>query len=437
MTEQGAEKLEELLKNEVHDSVRLLHGPEEVQYNTSELVVLCLVRDGRPYVRAFVEHYLSLGAKHIFLLDNGSTDGTLEVASEYESVTMLQSTLPFKTYQATMKQYLVERFARGRWSLSVDIDELFDYPYSNVVSLNTFLNYLNERSYTAVVTQMLDMFPEEPLTDGADTARELDKERHRFYDITNVTVHDYSQYKRVGGPNNVLTNNEISVYRDGIKKTIFPNTKPILTKHALIFLDDTIQPMDGSAHKTSYARIADVSGVLFHYKFLENLYEFVRRAVRQQNYMKDSRKHKLWMETLSQNSSLQIKSATARELKSVNDLVYNQFLAVSRDYMALVDTEDRNQDLASKAEPGELIEAFFRVKAETRAQLRRTQQFESQIEDLQESLVRAKEKIRTSSTKAWKVEQQMQDLQASKRWRLLGKLARIRASVLGGESKNG
>ena len=29
-----------------------------------------------------------------------------------------------------MQQYLVARFGKGRWSLCVDIDELFDYPYS-------------------------------------------------------------------------------------------------------------------------------------------------------------------------------------------------------------------------------------------------------------------------------------------------------------------
>ena len=432
MAEQGIEKREKVQKSEVHESMLHLHGPKEIQYNLDELVVLCLVRDGRPYVRSFVKHYLSLGAKHIFLLDNGSTDGTVEVASEYENVTVFQSKLPFKYYQATMKQYLVERFARGRWSLSVDIDELFDYPYSDVVELRSFLNYLNERSYTAVVTQMLDMFPEEPLTDAMSTAEDLNEERHKFYDISNVSVHDYSQYKRVGGPNNVLANDEIAVYRDGIKKTIFPNTKPILTKHALIFLDDTIRPMDGSAHKTSNARIADISCVLLHYKFLENLYEFARQAVRQQNYMKDSRKHKLWMETLSREPTLQIKSETSRKLRSVNDLVHNQFLIVSRDYMRRVDEEDRNRGVASGSEPGKLIEALFEARTETRTQHRKTRQLELQIEQLQESLVRTREKARSSSAKARKLERQMDDLRTSKSWRLLDKLARMRVRVLGG-----
>ena len=440
MAEQGIEKPEKVQKSEVHESMLHLHGPKEVQYNLDELIVLCLVRDGRPYVRSFVEHYLSLGAKHIFLLDNGSTDGTVEVASEYENVTVFQSKLPFKYYQAIMKQYLVERFAQGRWSLSVDIDELFDYPYSDVVELTSFLNYLNERSYTAVVTQMLDMFPEEPLTDAVGTAEDLNKERHKFYDISNVSVHDYSQYKRVGGPNNVLANDEIAVYRDGIKKTIFPNTKPILTKHALIFLDDTIRPMDGSAHKTSNARIADISCVLLHYKFLENLYEFARQAVRQQNYMKDSRKHKLWMETLSREPTLQIKSETSRELRSVNDLVHNQFLIVSRDYMRRVDEEDRNRGVASKSEPGRLIEALFEARAEVGTRQREAdiaqQQLQKRIEKLEKGLSKQREEASKSVARAQELRRQvrnlrkqMQDIQNTRTWKLLDRFRRVSAMI--------
>lgn len=48
-----------------------------------------------------------------------------------------------------MKQYLIERFGRGWWTLSVDIDELFKYPCLDVVSLKALLRYLNENSYTA------------------------------------------------------------------------------------------------------------------------------------------------------------------------------------------------------------------------------------------------------------------------------------------------
>jgi cell division protein FtsB len=151
--------------------------------------------------------------------------------------------------------------------------------------------------------------------------------------------------------------------------------------------------------------------------------------------MKDSRKHKLWMETLSREPRLQIKSETSRELKSVNDLVHNRFLVVSKAYMKLVDDSDRNRAVP-RSEPGKLIEALFEARAESRAQAHRTQELELQVEQLQESLAKARKKIRASSADVRKVEQQMHDLRASKSWRMLDKLARARVWVLGGGPKN-
>ncbi len=131
--------------NAMHPYVEHVHGPEEVAYGMDELIVLCLVRDGRPYVRSFVEHYSSMGVKHLVFLDNGSTDGTVEALKEYDNVTVLHTGLPFKRYQSPMRRYLIERFGRGRWSLYADIDELFDYPYSDIISLSSLLKYLNSR----------------------------------------------------------------------------------------------------------------------------------------------------------------------------------------------------------------------------------------------------------------------------------------------------
>src|ERR687897_262962 len=94
----------------LRSSIEHLHGPEEVAYEPDELVVVCLVRDGRPYVKSFVEHYRSLGAKHLFFLDNNSTDGTVEALKNYNDVTVLRSKLPYKGYRLAFKRFLMGRF---------------------------------------------------------------------------------------------------------------------------------------------------------------------------------------------------------------------------------------------------------------------------------------------------------------------------------------
>src|ERR671921_1608603 len=297
------------------DSIEHLYGPEEVPYAEDELVLLCLLRDGRPYVKSFVEHYLSMGVKHLFFLDNGSTDGTVEALKGYENVTVLQTTLPFKRYQVSMRQYLIERFGKkGRWCLYADIDELFDYPYSDVVGLSSLLGYLNERSYTAVVAQMLDMFPEEPLSGRASNPLDEPlKERHRFYDISNIRRENIKALPRFR--NNSLESDEIEFFSGGIRSTLFRSTS-LLTKHPLMFLDGRIKPMDDSSHWVDNARIADLTCVLFHYKFLDgHFHKQAARAVREGQYYNNSALYKKYLQILEGNPTLQVKQETAREIE--------------------------------------------------------------------------------------------------------------------------
>src|SRR5215217_9707739 len=237
------------------NSIDHLYGPEQVSYAEDELVLLCLLRDGRPYVKSFVEHHFSLGVKHLFFLDNGSTDGTVEALKEYENVTVLRTGLPFERYELSVRQYLVERFCqKGRWCLYADMDELFDYPYSDVVSLGALLRYLNERSYTAVVAQMLDMFPEEPLSGRASSPDEPLKQRHRFYDISNVKRMSIKEpLGRTVTGNNTYESDDIEFFYGGAFETLFDCIPLFLTRFSLTFSDGKVKPFAGSGHRVDDA----------------------------------------------------------------------------------------------------------------------------------------------------------------------------------------
>lgn len=416
----------------VHFNVEHLHGPEEIHYGADELVVLTLVKDGRPYVRSFVEHYTALGVKHIIILDNGSTDGTVEAARKHDNVTVLRSTLPFKEYQLPMKRYLIRRFGYQRWSLFVDMDELFDYPYSDVASLSSLLNYLGKKNYTAVVAQMLDMFSARPLKSIASIDEEFSgdedeplKESHRFYDISSIR---YTDYYPSGGENNVLGNDEIQWLRDGIKTILFGH-RAVLSKHPLVFFDGNVWPMDTTAHRVNNAHVADFTGALYHFKLLDRLHKLSVRAVEEKNYPNRHQKYEKYVRVLKESPELQIKRETARELKSVNDLVENQFLVVSGDYMAFVDTEEEKRIVhAAEGEPRRFADVYFKTKAA--AQTARARRLERQVAELQRILRKERKEIRPLQSRVKNLEAQLQGLQASRGWRLLSTLSRIRASIL-------
>src|SRR5215212_402143 len=417
----------------VYHNVECVHGPEEVAIGPEELVVICVLRDGRPYVRSFVEHYTSMGVKHMVFLDNGSTDGTVETLQKYDNVTVFRNKLPFRIYQLYMRRYLIHRFGKGRWSLTVDMDELFDYPYSDVVDLGSLLRYLNNGGYTAVVAQMLDMFPEKPLTSVVgdegnlvDSEDEPLKELHTFYDISGVRVQEHFP---VGGNNNVLTNEEIKWFRDGIKTSLFGH-RAMLSKHPLIFFDGKVIPVDGTMHRTSNARIADFSCVLFHYKLLDRLYEQALRAVSEKNYPNRHEKYEKYVNTLEKNPELQIKRETAREIKSVNDLVENQFLVVSGDYMAWVDGEEEKRMVDDmECEPRRFAEAYYKARVE--AQTLSARRLQRQIQALKLDLAKERRERQVLERRNTTLDVQLRAMQNSRSWKLITTLGYIRAKVLG------
>jgi hypothetical protein len=407
-------------------SLECVHGPEEIPYEQDELVVLCLLRNARSYVHSFVEHYSSMGVKHMVFLDNGSTDGTVEALKAYDDVTVLRSDVPFQRYQLLMRQYLVETFGRQRWSLLVDIDELFDYPFSDVVDLEALLRYLNENRYTAMVAHMLDMFPEEPLSEAAGDEYVSLKQLHRFYDLADINSFDYQDAK---GLNNVVSNQDIEILQGGVQKRLF-KLHPLLIKHPLVFYDGQLKPVDLSEHWAGSARVADISGVLFHYKLSKSLYEVVRRENVEQRYINRHGKYEKYLGVLDASPELLIRNNTSRELQSVNDLIGTQLANISNEYVQFMQSELRGREGYSQdVELDRVYELFYRVTAEAREQLRMARRLRNQNKSLRRRLKEMEESNQRFEDRNQELEDQISAIQSSRMWRFLTSLKLLRRAV--------
>ena len=309
-------------------SVRRLHGPRRVPCGDDELVALCVVRNGAEHVTSFVRHHQELGVKHIILLDNGSTDGTVDLARAFGGVTILRTRRPYRTYETVLKRYLVRRFARGRWSLMVDIDERFDYPFSDRMGLQALLTYLNRNGYTAVLAQMLDLFSEEPLGRPPTASHGALEERYPYYDTSAVERHPY----RFGTP----ANPTIRMHAGGIRKTVF-GTENGLTKACLIRLVPPLVPFVGF-HQVANAAIADFTAVLLHYPFAGTFTEKVREAVRTDRYRVSAGDEyaKYWAR-LQAEPDLRLRRPTARRYAGLEQLLEEGFLVTSPAYRRWAD----------------------------------------------------------------------------------------------------
>ena len=310
-------------------AINHVYGPASIDYKPTELVVLCLVRDGQAYMRTFIEHYLGLGIRHIIFLDNGSKDRTIAIARQYPQISIFSTTLSYKEYKYQMKEYLIRRFGQNRWSLYVDIDELFDFPSSDKIRIRDLLEYLNVHSFTAVVAQMLDMFSEDTLANLPDAESTPLKDACNYYDLSDIAKEAYSDSEFC--PHNFVSNQRIAHHKGGIRQTLF-GADCSLTKHPLIFLDDEIKPMCESSHKIENGYIADITTVLYHFKFIDGFENLTQRAVHEENYWMDSREYKRYYEVMKRDPNLVIKQKTSRKLNSIDELVECGFLVVSKNF---------------------------------------------------------------------------------------------------------
>jgi hypothetical protein len=212
---------------------------------------------------------------------------------------------------------------------------------------------------------MLDMFPEKPLSGRAGNLDEPLKEVHRFYDISNLRRKSIIEHSRCP-PDNTYGSDEIAAFSGGIRLTIFGGHNS-LTKHPLVFLNDKVRLGPGS-HWHSNVRAADFTGVLLHYKFLDEYLHKQAAQVVHQRSARSSAWYSKYLELLGETSSLSIKTDTSKELKSVNDLVGTQFVSISRQYMRFVEYEEQRNGYYSEERWSErLFEAFFNAKVEVTA----------------------------------------------------------------------
>ncbi|MBN2440167.1 MAG: glycosyltransferase family 2 protein [Spirochaetales bacterium] len=303
----------------------------------NECTVICLVKNGETYIHQFVHYYTQLGVKQIIFIDNGSTDKTLAMIKEYPDITLYTTPLSFKEYECDIRREIINQNCRNKWCLCVDIDELFDYPYSEILALSHFLDYLHVHNYTAVVAHMLDMFSDLSL-DSITGDKESDlRELYPYYDLSELDKREYPLHFSECALN-ILPHTDIPFFSGGVRKKNLNTKMPFfLIKHPLLFIDEKIEPFT-HPHFCNNALLADVTCLLKHYKFIHSFPDLVQKVTEEENYPYYSMiEYNLYKEYLQNNKTPCFYSSDAQKFNSTTDLIREGFIVVSEAYTRFIE----------------------------------------------------------------------------------------------------
>jgi len=325
-------------ESNIFENIHWVHGPKDVHYSKEEFSVVCLLKNAEKNIKSFMNHYMKLGARHFFFIDNNSTDCTKEKLMAYPNVTVYHTNLEHKKYESEIRKVIIEHHCRNKWCLYADDDELFDFPYSDMMTMSQFLQYLNLHGYTSVLGYMVDMF--------ADTSRNIKDitiedlvQTYSYCDISDIEKEKYFGPFQCFCNYNKMPDMEFENYFGGIREKIFnfSTTRLLLTKHSLIYVDRNVDALT-HPHFSNKVKVADVNSIVKHYKFTSNLGAKVAERLHDKSFSYFSeQQYKAYHEVLKTGQKIPLMGLGTFKLTKVSELVERGFLQASQEYISFVD----------------------------------------------------------------------------------------------------
>lgn len=251
-------------RRKVGGAFRRVHGPDRVRLAEDQAGLVVLAKDAEWFLPAFLSHHLALGVAHVVVVDNGSCDRTVAIASGFDRVTVLTNPLPAKRHEVRLRAMAAARVYRGGWTMFADADEMAEAPGG----LTALLRYAGAQGFTAVVGQMLDLcapgdqaalagltYPQSVTVCDTYTLDGL--VRHPYHATDEIAFHWFLK-------DNLCPDPGLRLLSGGLRQVVFGET-PFLSKHTLVRNVRGVQPMT-HPHCASGVRVADVTLALRHYK---------------------------------------------------------------------------------------------------------------------------------------------------------------------------
>ena len=297
-----------------------------------------IIRDDQDEIRAFLvvrnemlrlpstlRHHRALGVNRFFVLDNGSTDGTLDYLAGEPDVHIFATDESYaqSSYGITWTNELLDRFGTGHWTLTIDADEQFIYPHYEKIRLSTFCRHLDATGVEAVPCILLDMYSNLTVQDTVHDPHASLLETCRYFDP--------GPYRRIRAADPPYFQ-----YYGGVRERIFQHIKapyhpPTVSKVPLVrwkpgrmFLCST--------HSLSAAQVSPLMATLLHFKFLSDFHYRVETEVARGEHYAEAQEYRAYRDLLRLARKVKLLSGQSARFEGSSQLVRLNLMATSKSY---------------------------------------------------------------------------------------------------------
>ncbi|WP_093151182.1 glycosyltransferase family 2 protein [Aliiruegeria lutimaris] len=273
-------------------------GPQDV-------LVFVTLRNERLRLPYFLDYYRKIGAGHFLIVDNGSDDGGREYLAEQDDVSLWTTPASYKAsrYGVDWLNHLMRRHGHGHWTLVVDPDEFFIYPFCDtrpVQALTDWLDACGQRSFGAM---LIDLYPKGQLDAESYQEGQNPMEIANWFDSGNYTITRNPLYHNLwiqGGPR------ARAFFADKPKAAPSLNKIPLVKwRKNYVYVQSTHMLLPrGLNHVYDRQGGEMTSGALLHAKFLNTLEQKAEEELQRGEHYAGSREYRAYAEHLKDRTVL-------------------------------------------------------------------------------------------------------------------------------------
>lgn len=297
-------------KRKILRAMRKSHQLRCKQDNTNaikpgDILLVCTLRNEAVRMPYFLQYYRNLGVNHFLFVDNGSTDSVMDLFAGKSDVSVWYTNGSYKSssFGVDWMNALKRKYAHGHWTLVVDPDEFFIYPFCDSRPIRALTDWLDTSSIRSFSSMLLDMYPKGQIDEFPYRAGQDPLEITSWFDAGNYSIKKNPAYGNLwiqGGPR------ARAFFQDTPQKAPALNKTPLVkwdrnyayvsSTHALLPRGLNLVYEEWGGEKPS--------GILLHTKFLNTFSHKAQEELERQQHYASSMEYKAYAETLQNHPDL-------------------------------------------------------------------------------------------------------------------------------------
>ncbi len=282
-------------------------------------LLMTMGRDENKRIPYFLEYYRKLGIDHFLFVDNQSDEPMADVLQDQLDVSLWHTEEGYADtrFGVDWMNALLGKHAVGHWTMTVDLDEFFVYPFMENRSYQELLSFLDDSEKPSFYTMLVDMYPQGPISSAHVPVGESPLSHAPYFDRLGYYSmkggHEDTWVR--GGPRLRAFNAENYTAAPALNKT------PLIKWHqrfAYYLSTHVAYPtLLNHAHKRSH----EPTGALLHFKFVSSFREKIDHAIRHQNHYNDSGEYQKYLKQLENSENYTLFSPVSEKYESTESLM--------------------------------------------------------------------------------------------------------------------